>query len=645
MSTSQLYILWLKIEDHELTVDLVRNVLAAVDNDLWVAAACADRLVDDVVAQRALLELGISRTSSAVDRAKASLLQHPESAGISLTRETLSMYFSQVPEDAQLCQIRAILLERLDRLSSFVEVYKAVQVQEDDSNDIADEWEDDPWANDLDNAPSVKPDNLSADLQIPLSEFLIKDLVDVTCFLASHELYPAVRTLMTHHSPALWPFRFTILNSIPTHSIPSEYSDLLPAYDIDRDAERSQSLMNWRTVNDWVESPEVSEALQDAQALPDVEGTPHTMSEPMSGCLGPQELSAWYRRRVDDIISSTGMLDIALATVQHGASLGVPDLDELGEDLSLLTRLVYHTSQPKEPHNAEDWTLGRWKSMDPAQVIQAYLAYSTSETIAADILHLVMPYLFVLEARVERAGQPDPNLATRFLYEYVLNAPLPVVAAIFEASKPTLPVSQRIVRNDEDIARLALACLYGSDSRDEWSTMGVIFECLPAWDIPPGTDHEVDEAHATVTSLGAFVTPSTMQPHCPAADLFLFFKPLSLVALSRALDVLDVHLECGEILSRWNVSVPLHWFLQSANDATEQRARANRMARRTGCSSDEMRRRSDWERLLEDMQKLRAISETGIKGAFNLISDEEVSSIFLSGLLSSGREFGMCSRS
>ncbi|KAL4069717.1 secretory pathway protein Sec39-domain-containing protein [Scleroderma yunnanense] len=636
MSTDQPHTLWLKLEDHELTVDLVRDLLAAVDNDLWVAAACADRLVDDVGLQRALLELGISRTASAVDRSRAPLLQLPESAGTSRTRETLSVHFVQVPEDAQLCQIRAILLERLDRLSSFVEVYQAIQLQEEDSDDITDQWEDDPWAVDPDNAPSVKPESLSTDVQIPLSEFLIKDLVGVTCFFASHEFYTAVRTLLTYHSSVLWPYRFAILNSIPTHSSPSQYSDLLPAYDTDRDAERSQRPMNWRTVHDWVESQEVMEALRNAQALSGVEVIPYTTPALVGGCLGPQELTAWYRQRVDDIISSTGMLDIALATIQHGASLGVPDLDELGEDLSLLTRLVYHDSQPNEPSTVEDWTLERWKSMEPAQVVQAYLAYSTPETIAVDILHLVMPYLFVLEARVERAGQPDPNLATSLLYEYILNASLPIIAAIFEASKPTLPMSQRIIRSDEDIARLALACLYGSDSRNEWSTMGLIFECLPAWDIEPRVDHDADEAHTTIASLGALVAPSTMQPHCSAADLFLLFKPLPLVSLSRALDILDVHLECGEILSRWSVSAPLRWFLQSADDAAEQRAWANRMARRTGCTSNEMKSRGDWEWLLEDMQKLRTTSENGVKGAFGLLSREEVCSIFLSGLLSSG---------
>ena len=131
--------------------------------------------------------------------------------------------------------------------------------------------------------------------------------------------------------------------------------------------------------------------------------------------------------------------------------------------------------------------------MDPLSVVRAYLAHSSPDSVARDITSLVMPYLFVLEARAERAGTPDPSLPTRLLYEYILTAPLDLVAAIFDASKPTLPTSQRIIKNDEDMAKLALACLYASDSLTEWPTMSSIFECLPVWDVRENEDPN-DEA-------------------------------------------------------------------------------------------------------------------------------------------------------
>ncbi|KAF9244577.1 secretory pathway protein Sec39-domain-containing protein [Melanogaster broomeanus] len=628
-SVSLPHVRWQAIRDQDITTDTVRDVLSAVDDDLWVAAACVDRLVDNVDVQRSLLELGINRTSSAVNSAKEALLiPAPDADSSQVHTELLSAYFTDAPEDAQLCQLRALLLHRLDRLSSFVQICKDLPLKERGPPDVDEEWEDDPWAEDGEEYPPTVRGTAPTGPPIPLTEFLVEDMLEMTCFFASQQHFAAVRTLVNYHSPILWPSRFAILDSIPSHASPSDYRDLLPAYDVNQDAEQRPSSQSWRVEQDWVESSEVKAALEGSQAV-----------SAMGLDIYPQyefELVAWYKRRVDAITSSTGMLDIALATVQHGASQGVPDLDELGEDLSLLARLVYDSPQPHEPQESQGWTLARWHAMTPAQVVNAYLANSTPETIATDISRLVLPYLFVLEARAERAGQPDTSLPTRLLYDYILAAPLPIIAAIFEASKPTLPIAQRIVHNDEDIARLALACLYGSDSRTEWSTMSRIFECLPAWDITPGTEDEADEADATIVSLGAFVTPSTTRPHCSAADLLLFFKPLPLVSLSRSLDILDVHLESGEILSRWNVPAPLRWFLQSAHDAAEQRAWANRMARRAGNSPNELNGRDDWEWLLEDMLKLCGPNETGLKSAFGLLSTKEILSIFFAGLLSSG---------
>jgi hypothetical protein len=330
------------------------------------------------------------------------------------------------------------------------------------------------------------------------------------------------------------------------------------------------------------------------------------------------------------------MVDIALALIQYGASQGIPGLDELGEELSLLSRLVYDTLQPDEI--TDDWTLARWCTLDPPAVLRTYLSHSTPDSLPKDISRLVLPYLYVLEARAERAGTPDPSLPNCLLYDFILSSRLELVASVFDASKPTLPVPQRIIKDEEDLARLALACLYGSGSLNEWPTMSRIFECLPAWDYPHDEDNDEDAADTTITSLGAFVAPTTSRPHVSAVELMAFFKPLHVASLSRALDILDVHLEAGEIFSRWSVPAPLKWFLQSNDDAKEQRAWANRMARRAGGAHDQLKSVEDWEWLLEDMIKLTGKSETGIKNAFGHLSEDEVLRIFLGGLLSTGSE-------
>ncbi|KAG9314258.1 secretory pathway protein Sec39-domain-containing protein [Chiua virens] len=618
MDGMQPHIRWQNIQNQDITPADVRDILFAVDDDLWVVAACVDRLVDDPDTQRSLLELGIIRSKSAILRAQAAPhIPTPDADSIHRHNEALSLYFDDAPDDAELCRMRAVLLHRCDRLSTFIQICKDLSTEEGDADDIDEEWEDDPWAEDSEVTPL--PPRFARSF-------------------ASQQQFTALRTLIQYHSTTLWPFRFVILDSIPGHTHPLEYREILPAYDINRVREQTPSFSSWRAGLDWVETPEVHAALHASQAESRVAVDLYQSKIDATACtepLAPKDITSWYKHRVDIIISSTGILDIALETVQHGASHGVPDLDELGEELSLLSRLVYDSPQPHEPQDSQDWTLARWQSMEPAEVVSAYLAHSGPETVANDITRLVTPYLFVLEARAERAGSPDPALPTRLLYDYILSAPLSIVAAVFEASKPTLPVAHRIIRNDEDLARLALACLYGSDSRNEWSTMSAIFECLPSWEITPGTEDEADEADATILSLGSFVAPSTTRPRCSPSDLMLFFKPLPLVSLSRALDILDLHLESGEILSRWNVAAPLRWFLQSAHDVVEQRAWANRMARRT-VNSRELNGKDEWKWLLEDMLKLSGTSENGLKSAFGLLSSEEVSSIFFTGLLNSG---------
>jgi hypothetical protein len=457
------------------------------------------------------------------------------------------------------------------------------------------------------------------------------------CLFASLEWFDALRVLMDKHGAYLWPLRLSILDSIPEYMHPSEFQSVVFRYDFASSQELKPSPIPWRLEEDFVEQRAVQQAVKESgleistslRTATDALGANSHM-EPLSG----PELTTWFRDRVDRIINSTGMIDIALALVQHGASQGIPGLDELGEELSLLSRLAYDT--PFADEETDDWTLARWHSMDPPAVVRAYLAYSTPETVPQDILHLVLPYLFVMEARAERAGTPDPDIHIRLLSDYVLTSPLEVVASIFNASKPTMPAPQRIIRDDENLARLALACLYGSNSLSEWSTMSRIFECLPAWDYPRDGDNDEDAADTTIVSLGAFVAPTTTRPHASPTELMTFFKPLHIASLSRALDILDVHLEAGEILSRWNVPAPLKWLLQSKDDAKEQQAWANRMTRRAGGKYDQLNTVEDWEWLLEDMLKLTEKNETGIRNAFGLLSEEEVTRIFLGGLLSTG---------
>ena len=640
---------WLDLSDDELDTSTINDVLGAITDDLWVVAAVADRIIDDPELSHGLLGIALKRSQGTVEHLRNSFaLQNSAetprtfdgafnghgSSSVQVDDDMVS-YFRENSSDARICALRSALLDRKDRVETFMEM-SAVNSATRNESEVPAEWDDDPWDDTADTEADRQPSQRA--LPISLSTFLSQSLVDSACLLATRESFDLLQILFKRHGFSIWPYRFLILASIPIHLSPSYYHELLPKLDLSRDEEYRPPVETRRPELDWTENPGVQTALS-ASGHAALQGRLSTHSgdeapRPMSS----QELASWYRRQIQTILDLTGMVDVALSMAQHATSRGIPGLDEFGEELSLLSRLVYDAQAAAEDGPEDDWTLEQWKSMDSLTVIRAMLALSTPETVVADIRKFVLPYLFVLESRAERAGDPNPNLSLHVLDEFILEAPLEMVARIFEESKPTLPSRHRLILDSEDMARLALACLYGSDSLDEWHIMSQIFECLPAWSDGSGDEDPEDAVEMTITSLGAYVTPTTARPKCTPSDLFLFFRPLPLPSLSRALDILDVHLESGEILSRWDVPAPLRWFLQCSNDESNQRARAVRMARRPGATRA-LHSQDDWEWLLEDMLKLCRTNDNGLRGAFCLLSRTEILSIFLSGLLSNGRKY------
>lgn len=467
------------------------------------------------------------------------------------------------------------------------------------------------------------PDNDDqSDPPISLAESISQSIVLSAMSLAASASLRDLKTLSLKHIGQLYPYRYAILESLPSWVSPGDVKEqgLLP------------SLGDEGLETDWVKKDD-EENVDLFDAYPrqhiDLDARsifPHGKSA--------DELSTWFVSRVDSL-DDVGMLDLQLAWVQHGASVGVPHLDALGEDLSLLSRLIYDAHLTPAQH--EKWTLAAWRTASESDIVAAYLSNSTPSTIVADIRRLVLPYLYVLESRAERAGKPDTHLVERLLHDAVLSLSLYKVLPIFEASKATLPMPERLIRNDQNVARLALACLYGSDEKEVWSTMSSIFECLPVWDVSGGDLESDKEATATtLDSIATFVRPTTSSVKPPSAkDLFIFFSPLPFASLSRALDILDVHLESGEILARWETAVQLRFLLQSARDKDEQLQLAEKMVRRQAGSLGPER----WPKLWDDMLRLSGGDDALLRGAFGMLSIEDMMKVYLGGVLSSGSEF------
>lgn len=651
-TASDSYLDWEHITDAQLTVDHVDNLLAHLEDDLWVCAACFDRVVENVDVQRALLELGIRRSDSAVQRIRAltlDLQNGPNDDEVSQSEENeesaLVAYLSADVQDAKLCQMRVELLNRLDRLNTYNEVLEKTVTSKNDHEKVPsqEEWEDDPWA-DTDEEPtnevaqSLQPSHIVYP-PMPLSIFITTEIYFLCLSLASEMQFDALTIVAKRHWQEIFPFRISVLNQFPAFLDPIAYHELLPGVDVQTGKELCFPNSPWRVSPDYTESEEVMTTLaalgfSATSLFSEIPQQSSSSSHP--DLLSSSDIGTWYKERTNSIIQTTGMIDVALSLVQEGASRGVAELDELGEDLTLIARLVYDAIGLNAPE-VTPITMLEWASLTPHDTIQRYLSYSTPTTIVADIRSLVLPYLFVLESRCERAGKPDPDLTARLLYEYILSSSLSTVVPVFEASKPTLVASQRLITSNEDLARLALACLYGTDRTDQWTDMSQIFECLPAWNFDLTEDG--DEMDTTVDTLKTLLTPSASRPHCSPSDLLLFFKELPPKSLSRALDVLDVHLESGEILSRWGVSVPLRWFFQTANDSEHQRAMAVKLARQGDAPSGDLDSEDVWVSLLEDMIKLTQPPDNGVIPVFGAITEDDIRQIFFRGLLSTGSMF------
>ena len=229
----------------------------------------------------------------------------------------------------------------------------------------------------------------------PLKSAFLEAPTETAAFsLAAEGDFERLRVVLRGHGSAFsYVDRLDIIGCIPIHTSPLDYLDLLPSAEASNDNRTTAA-------EPWLKDADGSESADSVHAK-----TPVTVTD--------AAISAWYHHRIERIDRELGLVDIALNLVQLGASKGVANLEEAGEELSLLTKLIYDRS-PAQTADLDDvttWTLTRWRSAQPNEIVRAYLAYSTPATVANDIRRLVLPYLYVLESRRERQGAPDTEAA------------------------------------------------------------------------------------------------------------------------------------------------------------------------------------------------------------------------------------------
>ena len=641
---------WLETAANAWTVALARELCDGIENESWKVDAVLASRTSSVDVQLVLLEKALAASDRLLVRLSCLLEDSTRSS------EALKQLVESDTDALQSIRQRRELLVLQDKARTWQEIFgssststsKSALQAEPPSNDedVEISWQFDEEENNNDIAVSSNDSDRVASedsaFSPSLPEFLDTSVLDSATRLAAEGQFFGLARLFVRHAESLSPRILFVLDHIPPFANVSDYINLLPKLDIGQGSEYAIPGKPWRMIPDWSEHPTIT-------AFADV----HSDLLPPASA---EEIAMWYQKRVDSLDTFTGQVDSALELLQYGASHGVSGLDARGEELSLLSKLVYDRGATVGNEEvllvADDlqaWNLRRWQSSSADQIIKAYLGQSTVATIPSDIRRLVLPYLYVLESQLEREGHADASLHDRLLFDWVLDiasSRLDIVAAVFEASKPNTSHGQRLIKSDEQLAKLAISCVYAHTGVSSWSAMSTIFECLPAFE-------DGDLSSESQQNLVNIVSTSSSTSSLTAKLIYASLQMFSISAVSRALDSFDLHLEAAEVFSRWSSPMPLRFFAILASDENLQRSWAHRLAKTSPAAvnsnqnsgsaklGQDFEYEDEWLSLLDDLCRLAGkdiYKDNEAKPAFANLTTKEVTKIFLGGLLSSGSE-------
>ncbi|KAG9284134.1 hypothetical protein G9A89_022908 [Geosiphon pyriformis] len=619
--------------DAEITEVTIHDYLGKVHNREWVLSNCLERIPDSKENVQMLLDYALELSNildqilqeSSVTTFEPGFAKNLRERPLDRLPEFEFLNQMKISEyHLNICRYRYYTLKYLDRLHTFQEILNARTIRDRNTGSM-EASEEGNWLTFADYTLTFAED---------YALFRDVNIAAQAMDFATEEFFEGLQILFTRHGPETLPYRFNILEQIPETSDPDAYSIFLPSVGNDNENNLCECLWQekpWRQP-DWVENPIFKSRILGQNELEecDFEGIAlHMTPYPAPSA----DITKWYYDRAHKIDCISGQVDTALKFIRHGIEKNVRDLETLEENLHMLAILVYECYSASDPVSIST-TLVEWEDYSEAEIVQKFLGQTDKTRIVSDVKQFVLPFLQLLSARHARIASDHHNNKymqlepMNLLYDYILTLSeirLDLCCLLFEASKPTLGKEERIIVSDKDLAVLALSCLYGNDSNDQWAVMTRIFECLPIFDV------EVTNVSDTLIDIKNWQSPLT--PSC-----FLeLFRNKNEEELQCIIESLDIHLNAVDILSRYDNPVPLRWFLQSLNDYHLQKQLSIKLVRKASGGPDSRGERleseDEWTLLLEDMMKLY---DNG-NGVLGKLSIEEIYKDFISGLLNCGK--------
>lgn len=551
------------------------ELLKLVEDDAWVINTCLDTCVNEWELQKEIYSIGLARI-------------------ITLTQPIIKDLTPQsqlTSKDKTLLRSRLYLLQYADRLETFHKIWPSLSSQNEQTED--------------------------ASFASGFAQFRDVNLIAQALEFARSENHVALDAIFMHHGRYVLPQRLFILSQIPETADPSSFD--LPH--VTQDHEDIWLEEPWRKEQDIVEEDWVQDMIhlqvqEEIDYLNRLEGSIQTTEYPTSSKV----IADWYidRARAADKI---GLSSTALEIIRYAQVMGVTGIENQISEYEWLCKYVYSTTPSLTDNTCVD--LEKFQQLSNYEILKGLLRNTDSVSIVDDMMRLALPWI---EVSKKRTGANDKNdlLLYRWLLEIAVgDNHLDWCCSVIEKSKPSIPVEDRIIKDDLDLSRLVLAIVYSSDGNMEYLVR--LFECLPIFsDVTENNNEPIDMADMIAlanTPLG----------------LFLELQNVGAFGLTQMMDTLQNHLGSAEVLARYHASVPLRWYLQDQS-LEAQRQLCIRMSSQAagGVESGgaQFDRDDDWRELLDDMVRLRDEGE----GIFGKLDSAEILEIFFSSLLRCGRK-------
>lgn len=648
------WLLWQSQPD-TVSADRAVTVLNRITDKAWVVKQCMGCIFNDYDVQEAIINTGITSTQPIVDKIVHDiLLEDQDTSNFRAALDDPSYTVNGPLSDLDCSWIlsRLYLLQYSDRLRTFEEIWSATNVA---SIDTLPSDDDNQLNSSIEMLTSSSSENSETQYEDNANEngfgsgyklFRDMNLIAQAIEYARLQNFTALDILFSRHGSGLLPYRLHILSQIPEIADPEQYNtpSVQPA------SSASESLMEsmwdvhpWREDIDVVEHPKLKEYLKTVKSsLEAYESNMENVLPSVSYPAPAETISQWYVDRARRIDEFTGLTSYALKLIQNGSMKHVPNLQDLEDDLEFLCKLLYGTGVTAETERLfRDLDLQAFETMDPYEVLELSLKGTGVDRIVMDLIVFGLPWLQLVENRRTRDTDDDAHMSEAndfeepvfyMLYRWILNVAdghLDWCCEILESSKPTMEQEDRIIKEDLDLSRIALAILYTSEDGSQVELMGRIFECLPLFDLDNLKD-SLDEENLEVDQLADIQT---------AHGFFAALQKSKEKTLSMLMDKLQVHLSSAEILWRYQLNVPLRWYLQSAESYDEQKQLCLRLANQVVSNVEKNGNRymqdDDWTGLLVDMMDLQN-QGNGVLGA---MSEEEIFEIYWKALLRCGSKF------